>query len=86
MADNRYPDGPLAPARHAFAVTPDDDDMLIASTKKLYIGGTGDVTLRARDSAVDVVLVAVPAGTQIDVDAVYVRADGTTATNIVAFS
>lgn len=86
MADNRYPDGPLAPARHAFVVTPDDDVMLPASTKKLYVGGTGDLTLCARESTVDVVLVGVPGGTQIEVDAIHVRATGTTATNIVAFS
>lgn len=86
MADNRYPDGPLAPARHAFAVAPDDDAMLPASTKRLYVGGSGDITLRARASAVDVVLVDVPAGTQIEVDAIHVRETGTTAANIVAFS
>lgn len=70
-------------ARGAISVTPSDTAML-TSCRALYIGGAGDVTLRAKDSSVDAVFTAVPAGTVLPVQARFVRATGTTATAIVS--
>ena len=74
----------LTPSENAFPVTPSDDSALSLVPKYLYIGGTGRVTLRAKNGATDVVIENVPAGGYIYVRASHVRATGTTATAIVA--
>lgn len=79
-----FTDSPIGPARTAIAVVPSDNTALPRLPKALYIGGGGDVTLRCVDSAADVVLSAVPAGSVLPVRAQFVRATGTTATAIVA--
>lgn len=70
-------------ARGAVSVTPSDTDA-IEACRALYVGGTGDITMRARGSSADVVFAAVPAGTILPVQVTYVRETGTTATDIVA--
>ena len=65
-------------------ITPHATNALPFTPRKIYVGGTGDVTLRAIGSAADVVYKAVPAGTYIEVRAQFVRAIGTTATFLVA--
>ncbi|HEX5213310.1 MAG TPA: hypothetical protein VFW22_16415 [Pseudolabrys sp.] len=79
-----YPDGPLNPARQANMVTPHDTNPLPVVAKGLYIGGGGDVTVRAVDSPADAVYKAMPAGSYINVQIAYVRNTGTSATFIVA--
>lgn len=74
----------LTPSQNAFAVVPSDSAALPAVPKFLYIGGTGNVTLRAMDATADVVFANVPAGGYLYVRATHVRAAGTTATAIVA--
>jgi len=74
----------LTPSEHAYAVTPNDNTALVIVPKFLYIGGAGNVTLRTKDSASDVVFMDVPAGGYLYVRASHVRATGTTATAIVA--
>lgn len=79
-----HADSPVGPARTAAAVVPSDAVPLPRLPKALYVGGSGDVTLRLIDAAADIVLTAVPAGSILPVRARFVRATGTTATAIVA--
>jgi hypothetical protein len=80
MAAYRTADA-TAPAHGAFPVTPNDGTFIPVS-RALYIGGTGDLTVRMADDQT-VLFTAVPVGIfPIQVD--QVRATGTTATNIVA--
>jgi hypothetical protein len=78
-------DSPISPARRAFAVTPSDSTPLARLPKALYVGGAGNVTLRAVDSVADVTI-AVQAGQVLPLRASHVRAAGTTATGLVALA
>ncbi len=73
----------LAPASNAAAVTPSDSVALTFASKRLWVGGAGNVTLITVGGAT-VTYTAVPAGTYLNVRANQVKATGTTATNIVA--
>ena len=75
---------PLTPAEHAFAVVPHDTNALAAVPKYLYVGTGGTVVLRGKDSAADSSFVNVPDGGYLYVRAEFVRATGTTASDIVA--
>lgn len=77
-------DTPNGPSRAASAVTPHATNEIDPLPKALYIGTGGDVTLRAVDSAADVLYKNVPSGAYLFVRAQFVRAAGTTASNIVA--
>lgn len=66
----------------AAAVTPNDST--IVNARALYIGGAGNVAIKARDTDVAVTFIAVPVGTILPVAAAIVMATNTTATNIVA--
>jgi hypothetical protein len=68
--------------RNAVAVTP-SDTVGITECSALYIGTTGDVTI-ITPGGQTVTLKTVPVG-MLEVKASYVKATGTTATNIVAF-
>lgn len=72
------------PSENAYPVTPSDTLALTAIPKYLYVGRTGNVTLRTMDAASDVVFENVPAGSYLFVRASHVRANGTTAAAIVA--
>lgn len=88
MADDHFAsfgDDVDNPARRAFAVTPDDDDELAILPKALLIGGAGDIVLRAIDSPTDVTIAA-SAGQLLPIRALFVRATGTDATNIVGLA
>ena len=73
----------LSPASHAAAVTPSDTVPLPNASKRLWVGGAGNVTL-VTVGGDTVTYTAVPAGTYLAVRAAQVKAAGTTATNIVA--
>ena len=80
---HKFGDGLEAPALEADPVTPDDSNDLVSVTRALYIGGTGNVTVRMKGKTTSVTFVAVPVGIlPIRVDRVLVS--GTTATSIVA--
>lgn len=79
-------DSLIAPARNCFPITPSDTANLASLPKALYIGGGGNLVIRAVDSAADVTLVNVPSGTVLDVRALVVRATGTTATDLVGLA
>ncbi len=71
-------------ARNAVAITPHDTNAM--SARAIYVGGAGNITLRARGSSADVVMTAVPVGTILPIEVTHVRSTGTTATALVALS
>jgi|AutmiccommuBRH23_1029490.scaffolds.fasta_scaffold08698_3 hypothetical protein len=79
-------DSLIAPARHAFAITPQDDVALSAATKALYIGTPGDIALRAVGSSDFVLIRNVPSGTVLAIRVAAVSAAGTTAADIVGLA
>ncbi|MFC3100234.1 spike base protein, RCAP_Rcc01079 family [Altererythrobacter lauratis] len=81
-----FADSPMAPATQCFAITPDDVAELPRATKAIYIGSAGDVVLRALNAADDVTFRNLAAGSVLDVRARFVRASGTTATDIVGMA
>ncbi|HWJ70935.1 MAG TPA: hypothetical protein VNS79_12920 [Sphingobium sp.] len=74
------------PARQAFAITPHATAEIDPLPKAIYVGGGGDITLRAADSNSDAVFRNVAAGQILDVRVRYIRAAGTTATGIVGLA
>lgn len=80
---DQYADSPISPSSYAFAIVPNDTNPLNTVTKAIYVGTTGHVTLRAVNSAADVVYRNVPAGSYLTVRASHLRAAGTTATDLV---
>lgn len=71
-----------APAHGAIAVTP-SDSTTIPMTRALYVGGTGNITVRMADGQDSVLFANVPVGVlSIQVDKVY--STGTGATSILA--
>jgi hypothetical protein len=80
-----FGDDLLSPSSNAAAVTPSDTVPLAVASKRLWIGGAGNVAL-ITVRGVAVTYASVPAGTYLQVRAKQVMATGTTATNIVAES
>lgn len=78
-----YPDILNNPSMAPFAVVPHDANELPMIPKGLYIGTGGDVTLRGLRGAADVTYRNLPDASYINVRAQYVRATGTTATDII---
>lgn len=72
----------IPPAQKAFIITPHDTNAQPTMTG-FYVGGAGSVTLRAVNSAADVVITAPPVGSILPIRAAYIRATGTTATLLV---
>jgi hypothetical protein len=73
------------PATRAAVVTPNDSSDLASIARGLYVGGAGDLSIVTSDGDT-VTLTGVQAGTVLPVRVARVRATGTTATAIVAFS
>ena len=78
--------GPSGPAKRFFAATPSNTADLAFVTTALYVGGAGDVTVRADGSTQNVTFTAVPAGSVLPIRVARVMATGTTATNIVGLA
>jgi hypothetical protein len=72
------------PSRNPYSVTPSDAVELPIIPKRLFIGTAGNVTLRGIGAQADVVYKNVANGVYLDVRPQYVRATGTTATDIIA--
>ncbi len=85
MADafESYQASLTAPAEDAFAVTPHDTNALAKTTRGLYIGGAGQVTVIMK-SGNTVPFPNCPAGFILPARVTHVKSTGTTATNIVA--
>lgn len=79
-------DSPAEPARAPFAVAPSDSVGLATIPKALYVGTGGTVVLRGVDGTADATFRNVANGQVLDVRAIFVRATGTTATDIVALA
>lgn len=88
MADpfSSLADNSTAPSREPFAVVPSDTVALPTLPKALYVGTGGNVTLRGAGAGSDVVFRNVAPGQVLDVRALFVRATGTTAADIVALA
>lgn len=78
-----YPTSLTAPARDASAVTPSDAADLPFLTRALYVGETGNLSVRMAGGQ-SVALANVPAGSFLPIRAEGVNATGTTAASIVA--
>ena len=74
----------LGPAQYAAAVTPSDSAYLPTDSKRLFVGGAGNVKVETVGFSI-VTYTSVPAGTYLPgASAAQVFATGTTATNIIA--
>ena len=76
-------DAPSAPATRVQAVVPHDTNALTDIPKALYVGTGGTIVLQGMSGA-DATLTNVADGSVLPVRAQFVRASGTTASNIVA--
>lgn len=72
-----------APLIQAETVTPSDSVDVTNTTRGLYVGVTGDVSVIMQGGAT-VLFKAVPAGTLLPIRVSRVRATGTTATTMLA--
>lgn len=73
----------LGPAFNAVAVAPSDTVLMTTVSKRLWVGGAGNVKLMTVGGQT-VTYSSVPAGAYLNVRATQVFSTGTTATNIVA--
>lgn len=71
-----------SPATNGFAITPADGADLSATTRAIYVGGTGALAVTL-SSGNDVSFAGLPAGTLLPVRIRRVKATGTTATALV---
>ncbi len=81
-----FSDGLDTGSRAPFAITPHDTNEIPVTPKALYIGTGGSLVVFGVDASADVTFVNVPNGFVLDVRALFVRATGTTASNIVALA
>lgn len=89
MADDifhSHSDMPGAPSRAPFSITPHDSNELPVIPKALYVGTGGTVALRGIGASTDVSFVNVANGQILDVRAQYIRATGTTASDIIGLA
>ena len=86
MADEfqTFADSVSGPATRVAAVVPHDVDPLPEVPKALYVGTGGTVILRGVGGGTDVTFANVASGSYLLVRALYVRATGTSAADIVA--
>jgi hypothetical protein len=78
-----FVDGMMAPAARAAAVAPHDSNPLAEPARALFVGTGGDI-VACGVSGGDAVFKNVPDGTVLPFRAQFVRATGTTATDILA--
>lgn len=78
---SNFSGAPGMPARQAFSIEPGTDLPLVPSA--IFVGSGGDITLRAIDSDSDVVYRNVSSGSYLTVRAAIVRAEGTSAADLV---
>lgn len=86
MAINYYTeftDDVSAPSLAPFSVVPNDTTELPVVPKRIYVGSGGNVTLRGVNGTADVVYKNVGSGVYLNVRAQFIRATGTTATDII---
>jgi hypothetical protein len=71
--------GLQSPPSNSFVITPSDTTELPFVTRAVYVGATGDITLRLAGDAGSVIFKAVPVGTMLPIRARQIYATGTTA-------
>ncbi len=81
-----FSDTSIGPSRAPFAITPNDSVELGLVPKALYVGTGGTIVLRGLDAAADVIFKNLANGQILDVRAQFVRATGTTASDIVGLA
>jgi len=74
------------PARDAFAITPHATNEISPLPKAVFIGTGGDLVGRPAGSSADVTFKNLTSGQVLPVRFQYVRASGTTATDIVGLA
>lgn len=79
-------DSLIAPAKTAFEIIPDNSAELPSATKAIYIGTGGDLNARPVDADSDVTFRNLVAGTVLAVRLSAVRADGTSAADLVGLA
>jgi hypothetical protein len=77
-------DTAVSPATRPYPITPSDSEELPEVPKGVYVGTGGDVVLRGVHGDEDVTYRNLGDGSYIAVRARYVRATGTTASNLIA--
>ena len=75
--------GLQSPPTNSFTITPSDTAELPFVTREVWVGGSGNITLRLSNDTSSVVLTAVPVGTRLRLRARQIYATGTTATLLV---
>lgn len=70
------------PAFHGFAITPSDIGGLSETTRAIFVGGAGDVTLVLASGA-ELNFANVAAGTILPLRTTAVKITGTSATNLI---
>lgn len=78
-----HADSVIAPSTQPFAIQPDDANPLSQVPKGIYVGTGGHVTLRGVGASADVTYRNLPDASYIAVRAQFVRATGTTATDLI---
>lgn len=76
-------DNTQSPSMAPFALVPHDSNEVTPVPKGIYVGTGGDVTLRGMGATADVTYRNLADGSYIAVRAQYVRATGTTASDLV---
>jgi hypothetical protein len=79
-----FVDSMIAPAVRAAAVAPHDVNALAELPKALFVGSGGHLVVRGAEGAADVVFKNLPDAALLPFRALFVRATGTTAGDIVA--
>ena len=81
-----FPDNAEQPSSRPFMVTPHDVNELPIIPKGIFVGTGGNITLRGAGATADVLFKNVPNGATLPVRAQYIRATGTTATDLIALA
>jgi len=71
------------PSRAPFAITPHDSTELPIIPKRLFVGTGGTIILRGVNGTADVTYKNVASGVYLNVQARFVRATGTTASDLI---
>ena len=78
-----YQGGLSSPASEAFAITPHNTNELAKTTRGIYVGTGGDLSVVLRNGGAAVTFSDVPSGVILPVRATKVMATGTTASGLV---
>lgn len=83
MPSSIYRNTEISASGEPFTITPHDSNAITANCKAIFVGTGGNVTLRGKRGNADVVFKNVQDGQVLDVDPGFIRATGTTASDIV---